>query len=305
MPKYLADMPRGREVCHGPAEAQCKEACERGDRDACTSIAWELQATGDTDDALQAERFFTRGCRLGSAIACTNTAAGMLAFEGTGVASCARRMFEKTCQAKEAFGCGMVGKLLLGEASGVATDLVEGRTVLERACLKLDHPFPCMVLAEAHVSGVFGETNGDEAARLFALACERGNARGCTEVESARAAAGKADGRLAPEKVAAVLGVTGKRVEACQSKAKEQRYSPYGRIELLLRVETNGTVQFVRRHASDMNELVEACLYDLVRGLTFPKPIGGAAHFVWQLELERDETPNLRVVKAVTLTRDD
>jgi hypothetical protein len=164
-----------REGCTA-TDLGCRDACLAGDASSCYHRALELEK----DETGRSEAFVLhhRACELGLAIGCTNYAAALWAGESSpDQESCARRLFTVACDVKEPFACGMLGRMMLDDASGTE-DIQLGRSVLERSCEELGG-FPCRVLAKHLESGQLGPSSAVRVQSLLLRACEGGDEDAC------------------------------------------------------------------------------------------------------------------------------
>ena len=158
--------------------ATCRTACETDhDPGACMSLGIALEKSPVT--AKDATSSYLRACELGLASGCTNYAAFLWKHNRkNAAAACAAAMFDKTCAVGDPFACGMVGRMIVDDATGPA-DLARGQARLEQACDKTGG-FPCRVLA-LELEGKLG-VGADQHARieqLLVAACKAGDASAC------------------------------------------------------------------------------------------------------------------------------
>ena len=173
----LAKAPKQGTTCID--RSSCSKACEAGDGRSCTAIAWEYEASGDSDNAA---RHFQRACELADPIACTNFAAGFANRPDATPAdlACAVRVFRLTCDADEPWGCGMLGKALV-DGKGVTADRAAAVTLLDAKCASIGS-FAC------YVPAALAERTGDpvRALELYTRACATGMDGACADVERLR-----------------------------------------------------------------------------------------------------------------------
>jgi len=162
-------------------ELLCRAKCTFGSSASCLGLAYEAEKDPTKGD--QAVRFYRRACLFGAANACTNYAAGIWArTHSDNELICARRLFEKACAVKEPFACGMVGRLMLEDATPGA--LLGGRKYLESACTEVGG-FSCRVLAMKLESGILGTYEPGKIRALLKRACETGDLDACGEPATA------------------------------------------------------------------------------------------------------------------------
>lgn len=160
--------------------AECRDACARGDGDACFNLAigLESQTRGGDDDAKRVTSDFWRACMFGVALGCTNWAAGELfATKSRFTRSCLYRVFDKSCDAGESYGCAMTGRILV-EWTRTPVDVWIGYSRLSNACSKIGGP-PCRFLAMYIERGIFGPPDRARAKALLAQACDTGDDDAC------------------------------------------------------------------------------------------------------------------------------
>ena len=152
----------------------CRAKCGVGDAAACLSLAYQAEEANKQDEAV---RLYRQACLGGEANACTNYAAHIWSGKHTkNELNCAGKIFEKSCAAKEPFACGMVGRLMIEDATPPAYS--EGRRYLEAACEQVGG-FPCRVLAKHLESGKLGEYEPGKIRALLKKACDDGDPDAC------------------------------------------------------------------------------------------------------------------------------
>jgi hypothetical protein len=162
-------------------ELPCRLKCMAGNSASCLGLAYEAEKDPTQKD--ETVRLFRRACLLGAANACTNYAASIWAApHAESELTCARRTFEKACSAKEPYACGMVGRLMIENASPPA--FAEGRKYLEHACEDVGG-FPCRVLARHLESGKLGRYERGSIHVLLRKACADGDDDACGEPATA------------------------------------------------------------------------------------------------------------------------
>jgi TPR repeat protein len=175
----LAKAPKSGKMCEG--DDACVQACDAGERLACTALAWNSQKV-EGPFSETAARYFQRACQLGDPVACTNFAAGLATrAEATNAdLACAVRVYRLTCAVDEPWGCGMLGSAL-ASGKGVAADREASARLLAEKCTSIGG-FACFVPA------TLLEKAGDKrrAAEHYQRACATGMDGACADAERLR-----------------------------------------------------------------------------------------------------------------------
>ncbi len=204
----------GSAACDHSLEARCK----RGDGTACGELGdREHDLPEGKRDRARMCRLYGRACDKGNVAGCTNLGRLMMDATCAGTPKEGLELSRRACERGAAEACNNVGEMLRKGRPGVPVDLAQATIVLESACRDL--PSACTNLGvhfmtlkdEAKANGAFKRScefagggamtakgcfnlavsyergiglpaDRSEAARLYALACERSLAHGCYSI---------------------------------------------------------------------------------------------------------------------------
>jgi len=159
-----------------------ERACEKGDADACFSVAWRYDQGNDgvTKDEARAAKYYERGCNLGDSMSCNNL--GVDYEHGVGVPSNGPRaaaLYQKACDAKNVNGCRNLAFLYESDGgAGVPRDMKKTLAMFTRGC-DLEDGTSCNNLGWMYEDGEATPKDLKKAASLYLLACDHGFLYGC------------------------------------------------------------------------------------------------------------------------------
>jgi len=164
-------------------DVACRDACDKGDRDACINRAFAVEEPQDNVAIATSHALFFRACKEGLALACTNWAAGEM-YDGDSDSRCVRRVFQRSCESGDSFGCGMAGRMMF-DVFDPAFGRPVGELKLIAACTDVGGP-PCRFLAYYLELGELGAADPSLIAPLMKRACDGLDQDACGEHATVR-----------------------------------------------------------------------------------------------------------------------